>query len=140
MASNLASSEVDGQAKSSLLANGPVNDGVVPWGMIKRPLRPRQFRKLYIGEWLRRLDRKQIEAAKALNVTETYISELISGKKKNPHHAILYDLSEWLGLSINDLYRAPPDRIAIEAVDKNMTASEMAALGSLLDRVKKARK
>lgn len=108
--------------------------------MPARKAQARPFRKLYIGEWLNRLGRRQNEAAEALAVTETYISELISGKKKNPHHTILYDLSEWLGLTINDLYRPPPPRAAVEAVDKRMSAADMAALGNLLDRVKKAGK
>jgi transcriptional regulator with XRE-family HTH domain len=140
MLMNLASSEVAGQAKTSPVANGPVNGEVGLWAMSARKAQTRTFRKLYIGEWLNRLGRRQNEAAEALGVTETYISELISGKKKNPHHAILYDLSEWLGLTINDLYRPPPARAAVEAVDKGMSAADMAALGNLLERVKKAGK
>lgn len=104
-----------------------------------RPQKNRQFRKLYIGPWLARLGKKPVDAAKAIGVTETYMSELISGKKKNPGHAILFDLSEWLGIPMNALYRMPPAQNAVDAVE-GMTAAEMAALGTLLDKVNRGTK
>ena len=103
---------------------------------VKRP-----FRRLFIGEWLARLGKKQAEAAAAVGVTTPYMSELISGKKTNPGHEVLLDLSEWLGLTVNDFYRPPPPREQVEAVSKDLSAAEMAALGSLLTKIeRKSRK
>lgn len=104
-----------------------------------RPQPKRQFRKLYIGEWLARLGHKPVDAANAIGVTEPYMSELISGRKKNPSHQILFDLSEWLGLSVNDFYRAPPDRSTVEAIE-SLNPSQLATLGAMLDQLKRAGK
>lgn len=103
------------------------------------PRKKPQFRKLFIGEWLNRLGKKPVEAANAIGVTEPYMSEIISGKKKNPGHAILFDLSEWLGISMNDFYRQPPSRAAVEAVE-NLNPSQLATLGAMLDQLKRAGK
>lgn len=92
-----------------------------------------QFRKLYIGEWLHRLGKKPVDAAKAIGVTEPYMSELISGKKKNPGHTILFDLSTWLGITMNHFYSPPPDRKSLEAVD-NLSPSTLDAMRDQLKR------
>lgn len=109
-----------------------------------RPRSPnpkRPFRRLYIGEWLARLDKKQVEAATAAGVTPTYINEIVSGKKTNPSHEVLLDLSEWLGLTVNDFYYPPPTREQVDTASKDLTAAEMAALGNLLAKIeRKARK
>lgn len=101
----------------------------------RQPLRPIPPRRLYLGQWLARLGRKQAECARALDLTPAYISEIVSGKKKNLSPALLLDLSEWLGLTVNDLYRAPPPIEATEAVDK-LNPSQLATLGRLLDEMK----
>jgi transcriptional regulator with XRE-family HTH domain len=103
----------------------------------RSPTRKRELRKLYIGPWLARCGKKQSEAAAHLGVTATYISELVSNTKKNPEHGLLYDLSIWLGITMNDLYKPPPPKSAVDAVDKDMTPADQAALGTLLDRLKK---
>ena len=104
----------------------------------RSPAPKRQFRKLHIGPWLARLDRSQAEAADAVGVSKPYMSELISGKKKNPGYQVLHDLAAWLGITIDDLFRPPPDKRDVDAVDPHMSASEMAALGTVLERVRKA--
>jgi transcriptional regulator with XRE-family HTH domain len=96
----------------------------------------RGTRQLYIGEWLVRLGRKPVELAKHLKVTEPYVSELISGKKDNPSHVLLLVVSEWLGITVNDLYMRPPDRLALEAVER-LNPAQMATLGRLLDNMKR---
>lgn len=92
-------------------------------------------RKLFVGEWLARLGRKPTELAKAVGVTESYVSELISHKKDNPSPVLLLEVSEWLGLTVNDLYRSPPPAAAVSAIER-MDPSQMAALGRLLDELK----
>lgn len=97
--------------------------------------RTRPTRRLYLGEWLARLGRTQAECARVAAITPTYVSELISQKKKDPSPAILLEISEWLGLTVNDLYRPPPPIEATAAVE-NLSPSQLAVLGNLLDQMK----
>lgn len=101
----------------------------------QQSLTRRTPRRLYLGQWLARLGRKQAELAREVAVTPAYVSELISGKKPNPTPGLLLDISDWLGLTVNDLYRPPPAIEATEAVDK-LNPSQLATLGRLLDEIK----
>lgn len=74
-----------------------------------RAPKPRQrFNKLYIGQWLSRLNRRAGEVAAKSGVDEAYLSQLISGEKTNPGTAMMMAISEELGISVNALYREPP--------------------------------
>lgn len=95
----------------------------------------RKQRYLHLGAWLIRLGRTQAEAAEVAGVKPGYISELVSNKKQNPSQGVLLDISEWLGLTVNDLYTAPPPMDAVEAHGQ-MPASQQAALGRLLQDMK----
>jgi transcriptional regulator with XRE-family HTH domain len=75
-------------------------------GMPGTPRRP--VRKLYLHQWLTRLGKRPVDLANHLNVTESYISNLKSEKRSNPSIAILLEMSEWLGITVNDLFVAPP--------------------------------
>jgi transcriptional regulator with XRE-family HTH domain len=94
-------------------------------------------RKLYLGEWLARLDRKPVDLARAVGVTEPYISELISGRKDNPSPLLLLAISEWLGITVNDLYIAPPSASELAAVESVLNPSQMATFGRVLDGIKR---
>jgi transcriptional regulator with XRE-family HTH domain len=96
-------------------------------------------RRIYLGEWLARLRRKQVDLARAVGITPTYVSELISLKKPNPSPGLLLEISEWLGLTVNDLYRPPPPIGATEAVDK-LNPAQLATLGRLLDEIKSTKR
>lgn len=102
------------------------------------PGRPKKVRTLHLGEWLSRLGRKPVELAKAIGVGESYISLLISGQKKNPSGALLLDISEFLGLSVNDLYEPPPPAETGNAL-KHLNPAQLAVLGTLLDKMKPRR-
>lgn len=95
-----------------------------------------QYRKLYIGEWIARLKRKPREIADAVGISEPYMSLLISGEKKNPSGRLLLAISEELRITVNDLYAAPPPESAIKAAE-NLTPDQIAALGRLLNQVKR---
>lgn len=74
-----------------------------------RPEPHTKYSKLYIGQWLARLGRKQGEVARAAGINEGYMSELVAGKAKTtPSAAFLMAISEELGISVNALYREPP--------------------------------
>lgn len=95
----------------------------------------KRLRTLYLGPWLARLGRRPSEVAKAVGVGESYLSLLISGDKRNPSGALLLAISEELGISVNDLYRRPPDHEVTEAVTQ-LRPDQLATLGSLLDQMK----
>lgn len=91
--------------------------------------------KLYLGGWMDRLEVRPVAVAKAVAVGEPYLSELISGKAKdNPSSHLMFEISEFLGISVNDLYRPPPPRAAVEATQR-LTPTQIAALGHLLDGI-----
>lgn len=102
--------------------------------MARRP--GRQFRRLYIGEWIVRLGRQQREIALAVGIGESYMSLLAAGTKKNPSGQLLFDISEILGVAVNDLYRPPPAAAALEAAE-SLSPQQIATLGRLLDTMNK---
>src|SRR5215831_2175004 len=96
---------------------------------------PKLFRPLYVGEWIAQAGRKQTELAQAIGITDAYLSDLISGRKKNPSAHVLRALSEELGITINDFYRKPPSRMQMERL-KNLSPAEAALLTRLLEQAK----
>lgn len=113
--------------------NGTANDHR---GMARKPAR---LRPLHIGLWISRLGRKPSEIAKAVGIGESYMSLLISGEKNNPSAALLLSISEELGITINDLYRRPPEREVTDQISQ-LRPDQIAALGDLLDTIKGPRR
>lgn len=100
-------------------------------GFFNKPRPP-----IYLGEWLSVLGVRPVDVAKAVEVTESYLSELIAGTAKlNPSSALMFAISEFLGLSVNDLYRPPPPKSALQG-SRALNPSQIAALGRLLDEMK----
>jgi transcriptional regulator with XRE-family HTH domain len=93
------------------------------------------FKPLHVGEWVAQSGRQQEDIAKAAGITDAYLSELISGKKKNPSAHVLRALSEELGITINDFYRKPPSQTQLNRL-KNLSPAEAAILSRLLDQAK----
>jgi transcriptional regulator with XRE-family HTH domain len=89
-----------------------------------------QYKKLHLGEWLARLNVKQADLARDVDITESYLSKLISGKKVNPAISLLLKISDRLGITVNDLYKPPP---SISALDDLKNFSQ-AAVQQLLDQ------
>jgi hypothetical protein len=104
------------------------------WGMTFKP--PKRGRRLFLGEWLDRLGRKPVDLADAVGVGESYISNLVNHRKKNPSSALMLDISEFLGIAVNDLYRPPPPRTAIEST-RQLDPAQLAILSRLLDDMNK---
>lgn len=88
-----------------------------------------------MGEWVAQSGRKQEDIARTVGITDAYLSELISGKKKNPSAHVLMALSEELGITINDFYRKPPSQMQLDRL-KNLSPSDAALLSRLLDQAK----
>lgn len=95
----------------------------------------RLFRPLYVGEWVAQSRRQQEEIAEAAGITDAYLSELMSGKKKNPSAHVLRSLSDVLGITINDFYRKPPTSAQLDRL-KNLSPADAATLSRLLDQAK----
>jgi transcriptional regulator with XRE-family HTH domain len=72
------------------------------------------MRKLYVGEWIRALGLKQVEVVRGTRINEGYLSELVSGKKRNPSYDILCQIADFLGIPVSYFGRPPPDRGFIE--------------------------
>lgn len=81
-------------------------------GKPRRPARPqgRQPRKLYIGEWIRALNARQIDVVRATGINEGYLSSLISGTRKNPSFEVLNRIADYLEIPVSYFNRPPPDR------------------------------
>ena len=95
---------------------------------------PKQI--LCLGQWIRRLDLRQVDVARDAHITESYLSTLISNPQKKPTPDVLIALSNAIGITVNDLYRLPPPTTAVEATQK-LTPQQLAVLSSLLDTIEK---
>lgn len=71
---------------------------------------------LHIGLWINALGRQQSEIAANLGVNEGYLSQLISGQKRNPSYDLVKRLADELGIPIDYLRRKPPTRADVEQV------------------------
>jgi transcriptional regulator with XRE-family HTH domain len=74
------------------------------------------YRKLYLAEWLEVLGHSQTDAAEVAGVGQSYISNIIAGRRPNPSTFVLLRLSEWLGITVNDLFEPPPDDAIVKAI------------------------
>lgn len=91
------------------------------------------FKPLYIGEWVLQSRRQQEDIADKVGITDAYLSELMSGKKKNPSVHLLRALADELGITINDFYHKPPTAAQMERL-KNLTPTDAATLTRLLEQ------
>ena len=91
-----------------------------------------------MGEWVAQSGRQQEDIAESAGITDAYLSELMSGKKKNPSAHVLFALSEELGITINDFYRKPPSQAQMNRL-KNLSPSDAATLTRLLEQAKSAK-
>jgi transcriptional regulator with XRE-family HTH domain len=74
------------------------------------PRRPKQFKKLFIGEWIRALGMRQVDIVRGTGINEGYLSSLISGSRSNPSFDVLNQVADFLGIPVSYFNRAPPDR------------------------------
>lgn len=98
------------------------------YGMAKAP--KAAPRDLHLGPWLALFGATETQAGEAAGCGQSYIANLINGRKKNPSALILLRISEWLGVTVNDLYQPPPTRSEIAPMAKLSPK----ARDSILDR------
>jgi transcriptional regulator with XRE-family HTH domain len=74
----------------------------------------RQHRQLFLAEWIEATGHQTGAVASAAGVDQSYISNIIAGRKGNPSAHVLLAVSEHLGVTVNDLYRRPPPTSVLE--------------------------
>src|SRR5581483_10762365 len=116
MTADFATSKAASQEKTLLVAIGvPASLGDTPKmgkNTVRRPRR--QNPQAYIGQWIRAFGLKPAEVARAAEVNEGYLSQLISGEKKNPSVGLLMDLARAMPQPFHytQFYQPPPDDAA----------------------------
>ena len=78
------------------------------------PAKNVQVRKLYLAQWLARLKKRPVDLARHLEVDQSYVTNLCKGTKTNPSVPKLLAMSEFLGISVNDLFKEPPKARSID--------------------------
>jgi transcriptional regulator with XRE-family HTH domain len=63
---------------------------------------------IYLGEWLELFGLGPTEAGRIAGCGQSYISNIMSNKKRKINVLFLLRLSQKLGVTINDFYKKPP--------------------------------
>jgi len=96
------------------------------------------FRTLHIGLWVAQSGRQQEAIADKVGITDAYLSELISGRKKNPSVHVLRALADELGITINDFFERPPTGPEIDRL-RNLSPSDAAILARIMGQARSRR-
>lgn len=95
--------------------------------------------KLYLSEWMARLKKRPVDLARHLGVGESYISNLRSLRKSNPSLPLLIAISEFLGITVNDLCKPPPKAASIgDLHGYSQAAVERLLAANAVDRTPRA--
>lgn len=93
-------------------------------------------RELRLSEWMDRLSIKSVDLAKELGISESYVSDLRSGRlKKQPGVQLLLRISDFMEITVNDLYTRPPPRDAIRGTER-LKPADIAALARINEAMK----
>jgi len=135
MSRMLANSEHSDERAYSLLDNLPAYRRTPHSGMALY-CRDRRNRRLYIPEWLESSGRTAAALATHINVKPPYVSELLRGEKPVSNLDRAYDIADFLGVTIDDLYRPPPSDDQLSAVSQLSPATR----SRLLEQSRKAKR
>jgi hypothetical protein len=141
MVANLANSELGCQVETSLLANGHQVQPAQPWTMERKKRTGRKGRTIYpgpdiqLGPWLARLGISAVELARGVKITAPHVSELISHKKRASTPLSLA-ISDFLGITVNELYGPPPSKEAMESA-RSLSPAQQALVARLLEQNKR---
>lgn len=98
------------------------SNGLVKCGMAK--LR----RRLFLLEWINALGVERADIAKAGGVTVSYINNMIGGRRENPAASVLMGISDYLKITVNDLYERPPPKSQLSDLTRLSPAAQDALL------------
>lgn len=111
----------------------PEIDGLLKSRMGKRKLS--EAREIFLGDWLDLFNIKVGEAAEIAGCDQSYISNIISGRKTNINVLYLLRIAEHMDVNVNDFYRRLPSQAQIESMQR---LSPKARAAILAQRQKKA--
>lgn len=94
-------------------------------GMAKR--REIEPREIYLGDWLKEWNIGPSEAAKIAGCTQGYISNISRGARPNVNAVYLLNLSEHMGVNVNDFFRPLPSQSQLAPL-KNLSPKAQAAI------------
>lgn len=100
-------------------------DELVQFDMAKRTRVPDP--EIYLGDWLELYEMKVGEAAKIAGCGQSYISNIVAGRRTDINVKFLLRLSEHFGVTINDFYRPLPARAELTTL-KNLSPQAQANL------------
>lgn len=83
--------------------------------------------RIYLGDWLNEFEISNGEAAEMAGCDQSYISNIVSGRKTNINVLILLRLSEKIGVTVNDFYRPLPNQSQLAAL-KNLSPKAQTTL------------
>lgn len=92
-----------------------------------------ELSKIYLGDWLEAFQLDNGAAAKAAGCDQSYISNIVAGRKTNINVLILLRLSEAMGVTVNDFYRPLPNKSQLATLN----ALSPKAQAALLERFQK---
>lgn len=73
-------------------------------------------REIFLGDWLEHFEIGPTEAAKIAGCSQSYISNISRGVRKNINALYLLKLSEHLEININDFFRPLPSQSHINSI------------------------
>ncbi len=80
-------------------------------------------RKIYLGEWIEAIPGKERkQAAHAADVEVSYVNNLCGNKRLNPSSLVMLAFAEYLGITVDDLYRPPPSSMVLKELS-NLSAA-----------------
>jgi plasmid maintenance system antidote protein VapI len=87
-----------------------------------------EVRPIFLGDWLEHFNVGPTEAAKIAGCDQSYISNIVAGRKKNINALYLLKLSEHFDLNINDFFRPLPPQSQITALQGLSSKAQAAIL------------
>jgi hypothetical protein len=114
------------QAKTFLVEIPVFGAVLLQLGMAKRG--NSEVRPIFLGDWLTHFEVGPTEAAEIAGCDQSYISNIIAGRKSNINTLYLLKLSEHFDLSINDFFRPLPHKSQIAAVQALSPKAQAALL------------
>ena len=83
--------------------------------------------EIHLGDWLEFFEMKVGEAAEVAGCSQSYISNIIAGRRPVINVLYLLRLSEQLGITVNDFYRPLPSKSQLNTL-KNLSPKAQATI------------
>lgn len=92
----------------------------------------RIYRTIYLAEWMDVLGVRPVDLEESTSITASYISNLSDpgGRRQNPSAIVMLEISEALGITVNDLYTKPPTASIVETLATISPAARQALLNA----------